>query len=213
MTSTAAALLGVTFAFAFLNWWAVAKEEEQRSVELVAKPATLLALIGVALTLDPADPTVRIWFVAALVLCLAGDVFLLFAERFFMFGLGSFLLGHLAYVGGFVASGDMQVAGAVLGVGLVAGLLVTLGRSIFEAVRANEPELTVPVVAYMGVISLMVVSAVATKNTWAIIGALLFYASDACIAWGKFIEERPHGHLIIMATYHLGQIGLVLSLL
>jgi uncharacterized membrane protein YhhN len=213
MTSTAAALLGVTFAFAGLNWWAVSGDDDQRSLELIAKPATLASLIGVALALDPADPTVRIWFVGALVLCLAGDVFLLFAERYFVFGLGSFLLGHLAYVGGFVASGDMQAVGAVLGAGLVAGLLATLGRSIFGAVRANQPELTVPVVAYMGVISLMVVAAIATKNTWAIAGALLFYASDACIAWGKFIEERPHWHLIIMVTYHLGQVGLVLSLI
>lgn len=212
MNSTAGALLGLTFLFAAIDWWAVL-DENRRSVEMVAKPLTLVALISVAITLEPTDSTMRAWFVVALVLCLAGDVFLLFEEKFFVFGLASFLVGHLAYVGGFVSSGDAQAIGAALGAGLVIGLIITIGRPILEAVRANEPELTVPVSVYMAVISLMVVSAVATKNTLAIAGALLFYASDACIAWNKFIEEQPLGRLTIIVTYHLGQVGLVLSLL
>jgi uncharacterized membrane protein YhhN len=211
MNSTAAALLAVTVAFAVLDWWAVL-DESRRSVELVAKPMTLAALIGVALTLDPVDSTVRLWFVVALCFCLAGDVFLLFEEKLFVYGLGAFLLGHVGYIVGFAVSGNAEIVGVVLGAALVVGLIATLGRTIIEAVRANEPELTVPVSVYMAVISLMVVSAVATKNTWAIAGALLFYASDASIAWNKFIEEQPNGRLIIMVTYHLGQIGLVVSL-
>jgi uncharacterized membrane protein YhhN len=139
-------------------------------------------------------------------------VFLLFEEKLFVYGLGAFLLGHVGYIVGFAVSGNAEIVGVVLGAALVVGLIATLGRTIIEAVRANEPELTVPVSVYMAVISLMVVSAVATKNTWAIAGALLFYASDASIAWNKFIEEQPNGRLIIMVTYHLGQIGLVVSL-
>ena len=58
----------------------------------------------------------------------------------------------------------------------------------------------------------MVLSAVGTGNQWAIVGSLLFYASDALIAVNKFIEPQPWGRLAIITTYHLGQIGLVLSL-
>ena len=33
------------------------------------------------------------------------------------------------------------------------------------------------------------------------------------IGWSKFIDDFPRARVIIMVTYHLGQIGLVLSLL
>jgi uncharacterized membrane protein YhhN len=45
-----------------------------------------------------------------------------------------------------------------------------------------------------------------------ILGASLFYASDALIAWNRFVRETPHARLTVMVTYHLGQVGLVLSL-
>jgi uncharacterized membrane protein YhhN len=212
MNSISTALLALTFAIAVVDWWAVL-DESRRPVELIAKPMTLVALIGVALGLFAPDPTVRICFVVALLFCLAGDVFLLFEERLFVFGLGAFLLGHIAYIVGFALSGEMRTVGAILGAALVIGLIATLGRSIFEAVQYNEPDLIVPVGVYMAVISVMLVCAISTKNTLAIAGALLFYGSDASIAWNKFIEEQPLGRLTIIVTYHLGQIALVLSIL
>jgi uncharacterized membrane protein YhhN len=212
VNAATAVLLGLTLAIGAVDWWAVCSPA-RRTVELVAKPLTLVALTGAALALDPADPTVRAWFVAALVLSLAGDVFLMLDEKLFVFGLGSFLLGHVAYIVGFWVSGEIGGPAATLGVGLVIGLLLTVGRSVFRGVRAAQPDMTVPVVAYMGVISVMVVSAIGTANPWAIVGSLLFYASDALIAWNRFIEEQPWGRLAIIVTYHLGQIGLVLSLL
>ncbi len=45
MTTTAWALLAATFAFALTDWWAV--WTDRPSVRFVAKPATLVALIGV----------------------------------------------------------------------------------------------------------------------------------------------------------------------
>ena len=41
----------------------------------------------------------------------------------------------------------------------------------------------------------------------------VFYASDATLAWNRFVRPLRHGHLAVMVTYHLGQIGLVLGLL
>ena len=97
-------LLAVTVGCAVANWIAVASEPERTALVYVAKPATMVALIGVALALDPFDPAVRAWFVAALVLCLAGDVFLMLPQDLFVAGLASFLLGHLCYVGGLVVA-------------------------------------------------------------------------------------------------------------
>ena len=45
------------------------------------------------------------------------------------------------------------------------------------------------------------------------VGAALFVASDAMIAWNRFVAPFRAADLGIMVTYHLGQAGLVLSLL
>jgi len=208
MTAAAWFLLGATSAFAILNWIAV--ETDRRPLELVCKPATLMALIGVAVALDPQDGTVRAWFVAALVCSLAGDVFLMF-ERF-QPGVAAFALAHLAYVGGFVAAG-LEPVGLVVGAVVVLVGLATLGRHIVTAVRRSSPEDAIPVTVYVGIISTMVLAAWGSLVPVAIAGALIFYASDACIAWSRFIEPFPRHRLAIMSTYHVGQAMLVLSLL
>jgi len=72
------------------------------------------------------------------------------------------------------------------------------------------------------VICAMVASAVGTagRHEWragssalAIVGAGLFFVSDALIGWTRFVGDVRWGRVLIMATYHLGQIGLVLGLL
>jgi uncharacterized membrane protein YhhN len=210
MTTTATALLVVTLAIALVDWWAT--WTERRPVRLVAKPATLVALIAVALALDPVDPAIRAWMVAGLVLSLGGDVFLLFEERFFVFGLASFLLGHIAYVVGLQLA-PTSTSWTLVGLAVVAVAVATVGRRIVAAVRAGDhQELVGPVIAYLLVISAMVVSAFGTTGAWAIAGAGSFYASDATLAWNRFVERRRFGPLAVMVTYHLGQIGLVLWL-
>jgi uncharacterized membrane protein YhhN len=207
MTTLSWALLAVTLAFAVTDWWATWAERPQ--VRHVAKPATLVALIGVAVTLDPVDPAIRTWMVIGLVLSLAGDVFLMLDEKWFVAGLGSFLMGHIAYIVG------LQLAPRSWGwtaVGLVAVLvaIATVGRQVVRGVGAGDQRGMVgPVIAYLVVISAMVVSAFGTAAPWAIAGASLFYASDATLAWNRFIERRRFGPVAVMVTYHLGQIGLV----
>jgi len=59
----------------------------------------------------------------------------------------------------------------------------------------------------------MVVCACATGRPLAIAGALLFYASDATLAWNRFVERHEYGDTAVMVTYHLAQMLLVLSLI
>jgi uncharacterized membrane protein YhhN len=150
----------------------------------------------------------------ALVFSLIGDVFLVLpGERWFVFGLGAFLAGHIAYVVGLWIAGVSLGAFAV-GLAVVGLAVILLGLRIIRAVREGDhPELALPVGMYIGVISLMVASAIGTESAMAIAGAVLFYVSDALIAWNRFIHEYPWGRVAIMVTYHLGQIGLVLSLI
>ncbi len=211
MTGPAAALLVATVVAAAADWLAVHRRDQ--ALEYVFKPLTLGLLIGAALALQPDDPAVRAWFVAALVLALTGDVFLMLPSDLFLPGLGAFLLAHVAYVVGLTLAG-LSAAYVVVGLAVVAAVCATVGRRLVAGVAAKEPGLSKPVVAYVGVISAMVVCAWGTGNPLAVAGALLFYASDALIGWGRFVSERrPGGDLAVMVAYHAGQILLVLSLL
>jgi uncharacterized membrane protein YhhN len=207
VTTAAWAFAALTAAFALADWWAV--WTDRRPVRWVAKPGTLAALIGVAATLHPCDGRIRAWMVAGLVLSLAGDVFLMLPEKWFVAGLGSFLLGHIAYIVGLQlapTSATWTVAGLVL----VGVAVATVGRRIVTGVGGGEHRAMVgPVLAYLVVISAMVVSAFGTRGLWAIAGASLFYVSDATLAWNRFLEPRRFGPLAVMVTYHLGQAGLV----
>lgn len=206
MTSGAWALLGVAAVLALGNWSAVARGA--KTLEYVCKPATLAALIGVALTLDPVHSDVRAWFVVALVLCLAGDVFLMLPGDRFVPGLVSFLLGHIAYVVGLNLHGGSAAELAIAAVPVLV-LALILGRRF---VRAADAELRIPVIAYTAIISAMVTSAWASGNALAAAGATSFFTSDGLIAETRFVAPRRWAPVAIMVTYHVGQALLVVSL-
>jgi uncharacterized membrane protein YhhN len=210
----AAVALALAAAFAIGDWIAVGRRD--RRLEYVCKPATLTALIAVACLLDPAAgaDTRRSWFVAALVLSLAGDVLLMLdgnGRDLFVAGLAAFLVGHVCYVVGFWTDGPAGRAFAISAV-IVVVVVGPLAARILGALRA-EPALRPPVAAYIGVISVMVATALATGNVVAAVGATLFAASDSMIAWNRFVRPFRGAEVAIMVTYHLGQAGLVLSLL
>lgn len=212
MTGLAWGFLAATLVIAVLDW--IAKGIDSKPLEYVCKPLTMVALIGVALTLDPTDGGARAAFVVALVFGMAGDVFLMLPDdkRWFVFGLASFLVGHLGYVVGLVLLGLSGLPLAV-GAAVVVLAMAVVGRRIVGAVRAgDEPALAAPVSVYMGVISIMVACAFGTTLPLAIGGSLLFFASDACIGWGRFVKTYAWMPITIIVTYHLGQVGLVLSL-
>lgn len=209
MTPATWVLLAFAGVFAVVDWAAVARGA--KPVEYVAKPATLAALLGTALVLDPSDGAQRAWFVVALAFSLAGDVFLMLPRDLFVAGLGAFLLAHVAYIVGINLD-----AGSVLSIIVAAVLVVAVAgpvvARIVPAVARRHGKLLVPVVTYMVVISAMLVSALATGAPLLMAGALLFYVSDACIGWNRFVRPAPWLALAIIVTYHLGQAGLVVSL-
>ncbi|MGH9031763.1 MAG: lysoplasmalogenase [Acidimicrobiia bacterium] len=212
MTTTATVLLVAAGVVAAADWVAVGRGVER--LEYVCKPGALVLLIGVALTLDPAQGDVRAWFVAALVLSLAGDVFLMLPADRFVPGLAAFLLAHVAYVVGLNLHGG-SVGALALAAIPVAAVAAGLAIRILAAMTTGANRgLLAPVVAYMVVISAMVTSALASVNAWAVAGAILFFGSDALIAETRFVRPSTRGlRVAVMVTYHLGQSGLVLSLL
>ncbi|HEY8093822.1 MAG TPA: lysoplasmalogenase [Acidimicrobiales bacterium] len=193
---------------ALVDWVGVIRVD--RRFRWIGKPGVMLALIAAALLADSAPSAVRVWFVAALVLSLIGDVALLLPEHWFVVGLGAFLLAHLAYIGGMVQL-DLEWAWGALLVVLGAALL---GPIIVRAVKAGHPSLLAPVVVYLVVISAMAITAWCTHEAWLIVAAMLFFASDAMLGWGRFVTPtrpggtpaRPWGGaLAVMVTYHGAQ--------
>jgi uncharacterized membrane protein YhhN len=211
MTAPAIAFIAVAGVFAVGDW--VAKTRKNDVLEYVCKPATVLALIAVAVALAPAPDAGarRDWFVAALVFSLAGDVFLMLRTDMFVAGLAAFLVGHLCYVAGFWTKVPAGVALAIAAA-VVVVLVAPVARRILGAL-GDHRELRLPVALYIVVISTMLATALATRNVAAGVGAALFVSSDAMIAWNRFVRPLRAAEVGIMVTYHLGQAGLVLSLL
>lgn len=210
-------LLALFLVVAAVDWLAV--HRRSKPLEYVAKPGCMVPLVLAALVLDPADGAARTALVVALVLSTLGDVFLMLPGRqpgtagpnLFVAGLASFLVGHVAYVVGFVLEG-VEVGWLAVGLVPVAIVVGTVGRRVVSAVRAgDEPELAVPVQAYVAVISAMLLCAFGTGDPRAMVGACLFAGSDSLIAWERFVRQRPWGPVTIIVTYHLAQALLVTS--
>ncbi len=219
MTPLGWVLLGVAAGAAAVDWWAVwTATPRARAVERVAKPATLLALIAVAVVTPPAVPALRPWLVVALAASLAGDVLLLPPGRL-AFGLVAFLGAHLAYTAAFLQLGGSDWA-TVAGSTAAFAVIAFVGRDIVQAARPAG--LAMPVAAYLLVILLMAVTATRTLIPAAVLGAWLFVASDAMLGWGEFVAAAtsdgahrggPRLRLGVITTYHAAQACLVVALL
>jgi uncharacterized membrane protein YhhN len=211
VTSTAWAAFTAFAVFAVLDW--ISRAADDRRLEMVSKPLATVSLVAMAVALDPADDTQRAWFVAALVFSLLGDVLLLDDDRWFVPGLAAFLVAHVCYVIGFWVDPPTAVAIAV-GAAVAVAFIAPIAVGVIRALRSGpHAALVGPVGAYIVVIGAMVASALASGKPAAAVGALLFAASDAMIAWNKFVRSFTWAGVAIMVTYHLGQLGLVSSLL
>jgi uncharacterized membrane protein YhhN len=208
LSAAAWILLVVAAVAAVADWIAVWRRPSPS--ETVLKPLVLVALIGVALAIDPADGGQRAWFVAALVLSLAGDVFLLPSVDRFVPGLASFLLAHVAYVIGFAVAGRDQ--GLDLGV-VALVVMAWVAMRVVDGVRRTDPALLVPVLVYISAIAARYVAAVRHGDVVGALGAAAFVTSDSVLALDRFDRHRRWMPLAVMVTYHLAQALLVLSLL
>jgi len=220
----------LTLVVAFADWTAVSRRAMDpasagaRRAEYVAKPLTMVVLIAAALAIAHAQHApayLVVTMVAALVLSLVGDVFLMLpedspsADRNFVLGLGAFLLAHVAYIAAFVrlhAHAGYAISFVITGLVLAGALFATVGLRVQRAAAEEDPALGVPVLAYVTVISLLVVAAWWTGDLRIIPGALLFAVSDAMIGWTRFVRKDWELDVPIIVTYHLAQILLVLGL-
>ena len=203
---------------AILDWISVAKN--WRKAEYVLKPLTMVALLA-WLWIVAGFSGALIWFALGLLFSLAGDIFLMLPREQFIPGLIAFLLAHLAYLVGLNQSAPPISLPSLILALFVALTSLQIYRRISQGLKkSGHGNLAVPVLVYTVVISLMLLSALLTlvRPEWnpmpALLvsaGALLFYISDTLLAWNKFVAPLKTGHLVVMVTYHLGQILIVLG--
>ena len=211
MTDTSIILVCLAGAVSVIDWVAVALEK--KSWEYVAKPLATILFLLAAVSIDAGNSTAQIWRCIALVFCLAGDVFLMLPKNAFVQGLASFAVAQILLAVSFVVDGP-ELAPAVIAGVVALGAVWMLSRRFVGALRRHgRDDLVVPVVVYMTVITVMVVSAASAGPLVAIVGAVLFMVSDSLIAEHRFVTPRRWQSTAIMVTYHAALAGLVLGLL
>ncbi|AYC33908.1 lysoplasmalogenase [Pseudomonas cavernae] len=182
---------------------------------LLSKPIPVIALL---LWLHSAAPSgaYRRWIGVGLLLSLAGDMLLEWPADLFVFGLGAFLLAHLAYLLAYLGDSRRLAPGALL-------LAALSGASLFALLASRGlGALLIPVALYALTISAMLWRALARlgspaigrRSAWlAAGGAALFVLSDSLIGINRFVTPFAAAPYAIILTYWLGQWGIAASAL
>ncbi|MDX9665036.1 lysoplasmalogenase [Pseudomonas sp. P5_152] len=178
---------------------------------LLVKPLPVLALLGWLHDAPPSD--YRRWVSLGLIFSLLGDVLLAWPGDLFVFGLGAFLVAHLAYLKAYLSDCRRLAPGPLLLALLVGALL--LGILIAHGLGP----LLIPVIVYGTAISAMLWRALARLGTdvpkrsalLAAGGALAFVFSDSVIGIDRFAMPFAAAPYVIILSYWLGQWGIAAS--
>jgi len=189
-------------ALVVLLFYEARRPSQRRYPKMVASTA----FVAVAVSVGALDTTFGTIIVVGLALSWLGDLFLALDGRGpFVAGLVSFLLGHIAYTVAFTDRGlgdhlYLPVAAAAL-------IAIPIGRWLMPTVPR---ELKGPVVAYIAVISAMVVTAISTNVAsadWRIpTGAIAFYLSDIGVARDRFAAPGFVNRVVGLPLYFGGQL-------
>lgn len=194
--------LSIVFGASFLAAPLVAGEPAL----MAAWKAPAVALLGVYGLLHRAPILALGLFAGA-----AGDALLELGPAQMIPGIAAFALGHLLYAGAF----GVRLARDGL---RPWGLLIALAMGAYAALmtawlRPDLGALAVPVTGYNAIIAAMVaLAAVARAPMLALVGAVLFAASDSLLALRQFKGLLEGPIPIVWATYYAGQLCIALGL-
>lgn len=182
---------------------------------LTKTPLSLLFILTAVLQARPL-PEYYTFLLIGLVLCLGGDVLLIFPQKkAFLLGLVSFLLGHVFYVVAF-----FKVSQMVSTVWIVTAIILVFSIGVFFWLRPHLGSMMVPVILYIVVITSMVIGAGSVLFDSALpesgrhvvfTGALLFYFSDLFVARHRFVQQQFLNRLFGLPLYYSGQFLLAFS--
>lgn len=193
-----------------------AEQRDWRPGVWIAKPIAAAGFIAVAIANGALDSAYGQWILAGLVLSFFGDVLLIprEAKSTFFAGLVSFLLGHVAYTGAFAVRGLDPVATSVAALPVAAASLFAL-RYLWPHIQSRAPKFQRPVLAYLIVISTMLVCAAGTfgraGDPRILCGAIAFYVSDLAVARQRFVAQSFTNKLWGLPLYFGAQLLLAAS--
>jgi alkenylglycerophosphocholine hydrolase len=219
--------LGVFVVFV-LDWLAVGFSWIR--IERVTKPlAMILVVIWTMAAAGWSTQTMVMLLMLAQLFGLAGDILLMLPSRWFLMGLGAFLVGHLLYISLLVWNIYLvvQVGGfKELSLGWVLLILiiwVAVLLSFYRFVAPKSPRLTMPqllwvpiqvygwILSFLMIFSILAVVSVSYFSVPLLflpIGAILFNISDSLLAYDRFKRKMPKVRIWVMITYHLAQFSL-----
>lgn len=177
-----------------------------------AKAGASTGFIATALAAGALDGSYGRWVLVALCLGWVGDVALV-SERpgWFRLGLAAFLLSHLAYVAAFTVLGSRAIAAGTAALVLLVPA-VGIGRWLLPHVPRR---MTVPVVAYIVVITAMVAAASGAASDgapWPVLpAAAAFYVSDIGVARQRFVAPGFENRVVGLPLYYGAQVLFALS--
>jgi uncharacterized membrane protein YhhN len=195
----------------------VKAEKTKRPKWILVFKTPLSLLFILAWTLQPAqNMDVAGLILIALVFCLGGDVLLAIGSRnTFLFGLVSFLLGHVIYASAFFVVGRI---GPPMAVGTI--VLTVSAASVWRWLEPHLGNMRTPVMAYIVVISIMVCGACGVIDDPTIpahvrasifAGAILFYLSDLFVARQRFVVDVHVNRAVGLPLYYAAQFLLAFS--
>ena len=179
---------------------------ENQLLEIIFKPL-LMTCLAVVYLVSVKKP--NFWFISALFFSFWGDVFLLFKEEFFVFGLASFLAAHILFIK--ITSAFIKKP-ALSKVIISAIPFVVFLFSLLYLIKSNLGEMMIPVIVYGITISsfgavafLNYITNKSIENGWLFLGTIIFIASDSLIAINRFYEPNAMYGVVIMTTYIVAQ--------
>jgi uncharacterized membrane protein YhhN len=170
------------------------------------KMAASTGFIAIALSVGGLSNTYGRIVLVALLFSWAGDLLLTFTTRpAFLAGLVTFLLAQVAYSTAFGVLGvDATIAAAAVITMTIIGFL------IWRWLGPHVSDMAGPVLAYVVVITVMVVMAFAAFGAGATvfipIGAVVFYASDIAVAKNQFVAPGIVNRMWGLPLYYLAQV-------
>ena len=144
-----------------------------------------------------------------------GDALLdLDPERFFIRGLLAFLVAHLIYILLFVRNWVRPLRPKGWQLALQAMVLI-YSMLLSHWLAPSLGAVAGPVMIYVCVITVMVVSAVLAlfSSPWVYSGAILFLISDSILAINKFKSPVPMSGYLVWGSYYLAQYGIAVGFL
>ena len=187
--------------------------KDKPGLRAAGKPFASLGFIVAAIGFGALESRYGNIILIGLILGAIGDVCLLGqAKQYFIAGLVSFLLGHVAYVVAF-SSLPISVPPALMAAAVMTAVMAMIARWVFP----HAPDMRVPIGIYMLVIAAMCVVAIgagAAGAPWMIpVGAVMFTASDIAVVRDRFVAPGLVNRLWGLPLYYAAQLIIAWSIM